>query len=390
MKTKRSAKELLLSPYIFLIFLIPPIVVVTLRSTGHNSHTLDVLLVNNGLLLCYLCFRLNLLLRRRFAPLQYAPDPQPPHGVKVPVPRFLLKERLERTGYRFDASGRYGEKKSVGFDGMILAHAALILLLGFGMYDNLRQLDGTILLGVGEPLKLYEPKAYGILTEGPLASVRETGMKLQIRKQQLPSPEWPAGASEALLLSPEGKELQQGMIAPGHPMRQGGFVINMNRLLYDAWVVITTAKNEVLYTGFVKLLPAGGKRGGYSHYGEFGDQFLKVAGRVWIDPPRKAIRVEASRRGRKIVDTELLLWGGNRKEQDGYVVKFEGLGEWSELHVTRYRHRWALVTGVGLALLGFALRLLFPTKRVRLDDEGSGTMLHACDKKLISRTVQNA
>lgn len=376
MKRKISAKKLLLSPFTFLLFLVLPLAVVALRRAGQTEHTLDILLVNNGLLLCYLCARFILLLRRRPAPLRYDADLPPRRRfVEVPVPFPLLRERLEREGYRFDAAGRYAEKREIGFDGSLLAHAALILLLCFGMYDNLRQLDGTVLLGVGEPIKLYEKKAYGVLTEGLLASVRETGMQLQIRKQQLPSIEWPAGATDALLFSSENKELQQGVIAPGRPMRQDGFVINMNRLVYDAWVVVTTSKNLIVYSNFVKLLPVKGGAKAYSHYGEFADPSLDVSGKVWLDPSRKAIRVETTRAGKKIVDTELLLWGGNRKEQGGYVAKFEGLGQWSELHVTRHRHKWALAAGGAIALVGFLLRLLFRPKRVWIEKVENGTLL---------------
>lgn len=390
MKKKRSAKEVMLSPLTFLTFLFLPFAVVLLRRAGHTAHTLDLLLVNNGLLLCYLCVRCRFLFRRRSAPWRYDPDPLPRQGlVAVPVPAALVRDRLEREGYRFDPAGRYGEKRDAGFDGMLLAHAALILLLAFGMYDNLRQLDGTILLGVGEPIKLYEKKAYGILTEGPLASVAEIGMKLQIRGQQLPSPEWPEGVAEAVLLSREDRELRQGTIAPGRPLRQGGFLVNMNRMVYDAWVVVTTSDNLVVYTGFVKLLPIKGGGGAYSHYGEFADPSLKVSGKVWIDPPRKAIRVETLRKGEKIVDTELLLWGGNRKEQGGYVAKFEGLGEWSEIHVTRQRHRWALLGGASLALLGFLVRLLFPPRRVWVEEHEQGALFAGTDRKLLSAISRN-
>jgi len=385
-KISTATGRLLRSPLAFLLFLIIPLAVVMLRVAGRNAHTLDLLLANNALLLAYLAARLYLLLKRRSAPLRYgAGSFLPRRSARIPLPVDSLREQLEREGFSFDASGAYGEQRDRGYAGSLLAHAALILLLAFGMYDNLRQLDGTILLGVGEPLKLYEKGSYGVLVEGVLASAAEAQMKLQIKKQILPCPEWPAGATEVVLLSPRDKELQRGVIAPGAPMRQGGCTVYMNRFVYDAWVVVTTSDNLIVFTNFVKLLPRTGRQGVYSHYGEFGDPALKVAGSVWLDPRRKALKVETKRDGKKIVDTELLLWGGNKKERDGYVARFEGLGQWSEIHFTRDRHKEGLLAGGCLALLGLVWRLAYRPRRVWIESHGDGSQVRTTDPGVLAR-----
>ena len=389
MKTKPKSltpARLLQSPLIFLLFLIIPLVVVLLRIGGRNAHTLDLLLANNALLLVYVGARLRLLLKNRSGSLRYGAVPYfPRRSTQAAIPVASLREQLQREGFQFDAAGSYAEQRDRGYAGSLLAHGALAVLLAFGLYDNLRQLDGTVLLGVGEPLKLYEKRSYGVLVEGPLASVAQAELKLQIKRQILPCREWPAGATEVVLWSPQDKELQRGLIAPGAPMRHGEVDIHMNRLLYDAWVVVTTSKNLIVFTNFVKLLPKAGEPGGYSHYGEFGDPFLKVAGSLWLDPERKALKVATTRQGEKIGDTELLLWGGNKKEQGGYVAKFEGLGQWSELHVTRHRHKGALAVGGGLVLLGLLLRLVWWPKRVWIEEEGSGSLVSSTNGKLLAR-----
>lgn len=384
-----SIIRLLRSPLTFLVFLIIPLAVVLLRSAGRNAHTLDLLLANNALLLVYASARLYLLAKSWAGPIRYGSQPFfPRRSAHTPLPPGPLRQRLEHAGFVFDAAGSYAEKRDRGHAGTVLAHAALILLLAFGMYDNLRQVDGTILLGVGEPLKLYDRGSYGLLNEGLLASVSEAELKLQIKRQMLPDPTWPAGATEVALLSPQDRELQRGVIAPGAPMRQGAFTLHMNRLVYDAWVVVTTSDNLLVFTNFVKLLPRSGGPEGFSHFGDFADPSLKVTGSVWLDPQRRALRVETTRQGKRIVDTELLLWGGNnQKERDGYVTKFQGLGQWSEIHVTRQRHKGVLVAGVCLVLAGLVWRLLHRPMRVWVERDGEGSLVGSTNGKIMA-TVQ--
>ena len=376
--------RLLRSPLTFLLFLIIPLAVVLLRSVGRNEHTLDLLLVNNALLLIYLLARLCLLARNWSNPIRYGTASfLPRRSVRSDLPAAELRLQMEREGYRFDEGGGYAEKRDPGHAGTLLAHGALVLLLVFGMYDNLRQLDGTILLGVGEPLALYEKESYGILVQGPLASTAEADMKLQVKRQMLPEQRWPAGATEVALLSRRDEELQHGVIAPGSPMRQGSFTLRMNRLVYDAWVVVTTSDNLLVFTNFVKLLPRADGKGGYSHYGEFADPSLQVTGTVWLDPQKREIKVETVRQGKKIVDTSLLLWGGNQKEQGGYVTKFQGLGQWSEIHVTRQRHKGMLALGGCLALAGLVWRLIYRPRRVWIESDGEETVVRSTSGKLL-------
>lgn len=376
--------KILRSPLTFPVFLIIPLAVVILRASGRIAHTLDLLLVNNALLLAYLGARLYLYLSKFSENIRYGTGSLfPRKSVNVDLDSAAVRERLEREGFSFNAAGAYGERRDRGYLGTVLVHAGLLLLLLFGLYDNLRQLDGTILLGVGEPLKLYEKGSYGVLVNGLLASPADAEMKLQIKRQILPSAEWPAGATEVVLLSKDDRELQRGIIAPGRPMRQGTFDIYMNRFLYDAWVVVTTKNNLIIFTNFVKLLPMKEKQGAYTHYGDFRDESLKVKGAVWIDPEKKAIKVETSREGKRIVDTELILWGGNRKEQGDYVARFEGLGQWSELHVTRHRHRGMLVAGLFIVAAGLALRVLYRPMRVWIESEGDATLVRTTSRGVL-------
>jgi hypothetical protein len=373
------------SPLFFGVFLIIPLMFILQRSSGGSSLPPITLLINNLLCFAWLLASLIIDLRRLRSEMRYGSKAL----FRGQVTTFIcghdrLYEQLGRAGYQLDETGYYGEKPDHGYWGRIILLSGLSFALLVGTYDNFRQFSGTILLGVGEPLKLFEAKSYGILTKGAMASFSELPVKLQITRQILPDGDFPKGATVIALRDRDGKELQRATITPGTPLRIGSFDILMARFVYDAWLVVTTTSNHIVFTNFVKLLPLNQPQAGYSFYGEINDKsFEKVTGEAWLRPRDKAIKVALDYKGTRIVDTELFLWGANKKELDGYIAKFEGLGQWSEIHVVRRRHKGGLLAGAAIALTGIVVRLLWRPRRVWLEPGPKGIALRTTDAKLL-------
>ncbi|ACM18431.1 ResB-like family cytochrome c biogenesis protein, putative [Geotalea daltonii FRC-32] len=373
------------SPLAFGVFLIIPLVVVLQRISGGSSISPIILLINNLLCLAWLLARLFIDVRRFRSGKRYGSEALfRGRAATVPFGREQLREHLVRTGYILDESGRYGERPDRGYWGRLLLLTGLSFTLLVGTYDNVRQFSGTILLGVGGPLKLFEASSYGILTKGALSSFDELPVKLQITRQILPDGKYPKGATDIVICDPDGKELQRATIRPGSPLSIGAFEIHMARFLFDAWLVVTTTSNHIVFTNFVKLLPLDKPKEGYTFHGEIDDDhFEKVKGEVWLRPQDKAMKVAVDYKGSRIVDTELFLWGENKKESAGYVAKLEGLGQWSEIHVTRRRHKSALFAGVWTALLGLLIRLSWRPRRVWITETPDGISLRTTDAKVL-------
>jgi hypothetical protein len=280
--------KLLRSPLLALVFLVVPLVAFGQRFLGLPlPASFDVLLANNALLLLWLGARLvSVYLWRipwaiRYGPVKFL---RVRKTGEVSLGSESVRERLVGAGYVFDRDGSYGEKKDRGFWGALLLHAGLVFVFAFGTYDNLVQLSGTILHGVGQPAPLYEENYYAEFAKGPLAKTEELDIEFQIKKQHLPSVEWPGGATEAALLSKEGDELRRATISPGNPISIGGDMkIHMSGIVFDVWVVVQRDRdNMILYTGWTRLLPLKEKLEEYTYYGAINERsFPKVEGGVY-------------------------------------------------------------------------------------------------------------
>lgn len=381
--------KLLRSPLLALVFLVVPLMAVGQRLFGLPLPlSFDALLVNNALFLLWLGARLvSVYLWRARRAVRYGPRKLlKAKGDAVPAERGPVRERLEGEGYVFDQSGAYAEKKDWGYWGALVAHAGLVLTLAFGTYDNLTHFSGTILLGVGQPVPLYLENSYAEFAKGPLAKTEELDVKFQIKKQHLPSGEWPRGATEAALLSKEGDELRAVTISPGNPISIGGDTkIHMAGIVFDVWVVVQRARdNLILYTGWTRLHPLEEKMEEYTYYGAINEwRFSKVEGELWYDPYNVKLKFQAKKEGKEISDVVLGLGAEAEKEHEGYRIKFNGIGKWSEIHVARERHKGMLVAGGVIAVLGLLTRISFGQKRVWLEDRDGGTLVRSTDRKAV-------
>lgn len=378
------------SPWVFSCFLLIPLFVVILRIARLPFPGTNLLLANNLLLLVYLATRLVLLLRGGVSILRYREDAfRPRRGATVPIGTGAARRALEEAGYRFNVGGTYGERRDAGYWGTVLMHGGLVLLLAFGSYDNTHLFSGSVLLGVGEPLPLYEKGVYGFWSKGLLTSYDDIAMKLQIKERLLPSSEHPEGATGIVLLSRDGRELQRGIIDPGRPMSQGNYNVLMTRFVYDCWVVVTATGNLVVYTDWLKLLPRADASGVYSHYCEFTTPDARITGRAWFDQYKDRLRVQMDKDRRRIVDVVLGMGPEYRKEAGGYVTTLQGVGKWTEFRVVRKRHVPFLIAGGVIALVGLLVRVVFRSRRVWLEAEGSGSTVRATDGRVLRTLVSH-
>jgi hypothetical protein len=368
--TPAAIKKLMLtSPWFLLIFLVIPFyIVVGIKLHLHVSG--DLLLANNACFLLLVAVRLIWYALRLGRDIRYGADYRPPRNLDTLVRPIETKPELAAAGYRFDAQGSYGEKRDLGFPGTTLLYAGLLLLLFFGTYDYLREYSIMVRTGVGEPMPLDGKGLAGQFEAGGLAATSSLP-QLQVKSQILPNAQWPQGATEIALIDKDHKELATGTIAPGKPFRYGGLDFHMIRFIFDTLIVIREGKS-IVYESFVKLLPLPVKKGEFSYFGGLANKDSgAVKGGAWLNPEKRSVLVEATLDGKKLVDTQLELWGENKKVQGKYLASLEGIAQWSEIRVARGRHRSMLMIGAALALLGVVMRLVFRPKRVWLNERSA-------------------
>lgn len=374
----------LTTPWIFPLFLLIPLLVIVLRILRFPFPGTNLLLANNLLLLVYLVVRLAALLRRAAKPHRYGEESwQPRQGVTIPLTPDAARKVMEIGGYRFNGAETYGEKRDVGFWGTVLVHVGLIILLGFGSYDNTHLFTGSFLHGVGKPVPLYDKNTYGFWSKGLLTSYSDIDMKLRVKERFLPSSRYPQGAAEVILLDRDDRELQHGIVDPQRPMSQGRYNICMTRFVYDAWVVVTSTGNLVVFTDWVKLLPRPDTSGTYTHYNDFTSRDGKLAWRAWFDQNSDRMRFQIDKDGRRIVDVVLGMGSEARKETGGFVASLQGIGKWTEFRIIRKRHVPVLIAGGVIALAGLLIRLAFRPRRVWIDVEGTSSVIRSTDGSLL-------
>ena len=385
--SSRAATLLFNSPYSLLIFLvIPAYTIIGLRLGMSVSG--DLLLVNNGCMMACVALRAFRYVTKLRRGIRYGADFRQPESVST-LDRSLagLKSELDSAGYCFDTDGRYGEKRDIGYVGTTLLYCGLLILLLFGSYDYMREYSVMARLGVGEPISLDKSGLLGAIEAGNLASLDKLP-QLQVRKQTLPNEQWPQGATEIALLTKDRKELATATIAPGKPFRYGGLDYHMTRFLFDSLIVIREG-NLIVYDSFIKFLPLQQKKDVYSYVTSLRNpQFPDISGTAWLNPEKKAVRIEMKRADKNIIDIEVELWGKNKKEQGPYIASIEGLAHWSEIRVARGRHRVMLMIGAVLFLCGGITRLMFRSQRVWLEEAAEGCRVRVVGgetKKLVGQ-----
>jgi hypothetical protein len=370
-------KYLLFSPWFLLVFLLLPLAVI-LSLTFH----LHIPLVGLGsMLVNNICFaliagcRFVWYLSRWGKTIRYgAALRRPKRTEEAPMTASAARGILSAGAFRFAAGGGYGEKRDFGYLGTTILYGGLALLLAVGCWDNLTQFSGTLFDAVGPSTKLSQLDSYRTLDKGALAGNPVTLPRIQLLSQALPDNSYPKGATE-IALTPESGQTVTTLLVPGAPLHYGAYDISMSKLVFEPEIIIKTKDGRTtLFDGLVQLDPLVQKRGDFSFYGIF--QGSEVVGGAYYQPEKSVLMVVITRNGKREV-SEMRFSVDQQVVSGDYLLSCAKMGQWSELHVVRQRHKVLLFLGGGLALLGLILRVAFRPQRVWLEDAGGNCLVTA-------------
>lgn len=382
MKAESKLSRLVfVSPWSLLIFLVIPILVI-LSITLHVRIPLagPTALVANNICFAILsaCRLLHYLSRTRKTIRYGAFCRRPRQNVALSMAAAQVRAVLGRSGYSFVTDGSYGEKRDLGYLGTTVMYGGLLILLAVGSWDNLRQFSGVLLDGMGPATSLNKPGSYRRITKGPWPADTGSLPRLQILKQHLPDDTYPKGATEVSLITDDGKE-QSFFLRPGDPLRYGAFDIRMEKLVFEPQIVIKDSESkQTLYDAFVRLDPLVQKRGVYSFYGLF--QGYNLGGGVYYQPEKSTMMVVISRGAKKVV-TDMTFQVDQQVVQGDYILSCAKMGQWSEIHVIRRRHKGVLAFGGVLAVIGLLLRIAIRPRRVWLEEAAEGCVIWSSGKE---------
>ncbi|HZV82921.1 MAG TPA: hypothetical protein VFF53_12215 [Geobacteraceae bacterium] len=279
---------------------------------------------------------------------------------------------LARSGYSFDTEGSYGEKRDLGYLGTTVLYGGLFILLSVGSWDNLRQFSGVLLDGIGTATDLNKIKSYRSITKGALAATPKSLPMMQITNQHLPDSTYPMGATEVVLYQEDEKPLTY-LLKPRDPVSYGDYDIYMAKLVFEPQILIKRSDiDKPLFDSIVTLNPLVQKRGVYSFYGLF--QGYNLGGGVYYQPEKSSLLVVVSRNDKKVV-TEMAFQVDQEVEQGDFIISCTKMGQWSEIHVVRRRHKGVLIIGGIVALMGLLLRIAVRPQRVWLEETSEGCRL---------------
>jgi hypothetical protein len=387
-QSHRVRNLLLRSPYFILIFLVVPAGTIVCNQF-HIPYPVNLLFISNVGFLLTLFLRFVWCLVKMRVAIRYDAAQKPrSSAISMEHSAGQVRTGLEGAGFRFDQSGRYGEKTDLGFPGLVLLYGGLLTALLLGTYDHLAQFTAAVRATSGVPLALNNPEKYRNEIIGSFSSYKSLPLLL-VKRQMLPDKAWPDGAAEIALYSDEGEELTSKVIAVGRSFRYGGYEYILTRFTYDAVLSILTTTNHPQYRNYVALTPVKGNMGPFTHYGSLeknlDPQFAAIAGDAWFSPKDNLLKVKATRDGKPIIDTELTLRGADRKVQGEYMVFFEGLVSWCEMRVFRTRHLLFIGIGAAVALLGGVFRVIFRPQRIWLEEASGG----GCRVWAVGRETKN-
>lgn len=383
MKSESKLSRLVfVSPWTLLLFLVIPLLVILsikLRLPMVGSTT--PLLVNNICFAFFAAGRLLYYLARFKKSVRYGTaSGKPRQSMFLTSPVDAVRTTLEKAGYSFDADGNYCEKRDSGYLGTTLMYAGLLILLSIGSWDNLRQFSGVLLDGMGPSTSLNKVESYRRISKGPLAASPDSLPRMQIISQSLPDSTHPKGATEIALTAEDGKTLRFTLV-PGIPVRSGAFDISMAKLVFQPQIVIKSRDNVVLFNELVTLDPLVQKRGVYSFYGLFQGPIL--GGGVYYQPEKSMLMVVISRGDEKVV-TDLAFQVDQQVEKGDYILSCAKMGQWSEIHVIRRRHKELLVLGSVIAACGLLLRIAIRPQRIWLEAAPDGCVIWPSNKKSLT------
>jgi len=386
MKAESTLSRLILvSPWSLLIFLVIPLLVilsVTLNMRLPLVGSTTPLLVNNVCFAFFVACRLLRYLAGMRKSVRYGSACcRPRRSIALPAPVAEVRAQLGKAGYSFEADGRYCEHRDIGYLGTTFMYGGLFILLSVGCWDNLRQFSGVLLDGIGPATSLNRVGSYLRINKGPLAASPDSLPKMQITSQSLPDSTYPKGSTEVVLTAEDGNT-QKVTLIPGEPVSYGAFDISMAKLVFHPQIVIKDRDSGIILSDqFVTLDPLVQKRGVYSFYGLFQGPIL--GGGVYYQPERNMLMVVISRGDEKVV-TDLAFQVDQQVVKGNYILSCAKMGQWSEIHVVRRRHKGLLMAGGIIAVIGLFLRIAIRPQRVWLEEAAEGTMVWSSGKETMN------
>ena len=360
------------SPWTLLLFLVIPCTVILSFTLNVRLPLADPahLLGNNILCAFFVALRFIRYLFVYGKKLRYSVGSGRPRreGMKLSVTAVEARRLLTHDGYTFTPDGGYGEKRDLGYPGTILLYGGLLIVLAVGSWDNLCKFSGVLLDGMGPGTDLNSPKSYNSLNRGPLTPKLDSLPQLVITGQTLPDGRYPRGSTDIILVGEDGAGVKHRLI-PREPVRCGDYDLYMAKLVFQPELVIKSRDSQVLYDNLVSLDPLVEKRGDFSFYGAYVGNGL--VGGVYYQPERSQLMVVVTRNGHRVV-TDLQFQVDQQVVQGEYIVSCAKMGQWSEIHVVRRRHKNLLRLGGFLAFAGLLMRVGIRAQRVWLQESGEG------------------
>ncbi len=377
----KPLRLLLTSPWVLLFFLVIPVAVI-LSLAFHRqlpSVAPSLLLANN--ICCSLLVAVRLLRYLAFMGRKIRYGACSGHsrrgGMELTRTPGEIRSLLPASGYYVTPDGLYGEKHDAGYAGTIILYGGLLLLLAVGSWDNLYNFSGVLLDGMGPATDLNSLESYRSIGRGPLAAKPGSLPRMVINKQYLPDSTYPRGATDVSLLSGDGS-VQQHRLVPREPVRCGEYDLFMAKLVFQPELVIKSRDSKVLFDSLVTLDPLVQKRGDFGFYGPYVGNDL--VGGVYYQPEKSLLMVVITRNGQRIV-TDLKFQVDQQVEQGEYILSCAKMGQWSEIHLIRRRHKKLLMFGGFLALAALILRLAVRPERLWLEESPGGCRAWCSGKK---------
>ena len=227
-----------------------------------------------------------------------------------------------------------------------------------------------------------------MLSEGMLSS--SSGLpKLEVTKQIFANSTYKKGASDITIWPKNGsKPIRTMIVGAGDPFQYKGYDIYLSKQLVDVSLSIKSSsdRNKVVFYDSVKLSPLWKKEGDYSMYGTF-RTMDGHDGEAFFNPDNNTFKFTLTREGKKMLNSEYVLYQYREKVIGEYVMSLEALGNWSEIHVVHRRHMEMIWIGGIIALFGLLMRIAFRTQRVWIEatDDGCSVWTIGSEaKKLVS------
>jgi hypothetical protein len=347
-----------------IFFVIPLLVVLSVSLHVHLplTNTEYPLLYNNACFTLFVALRFLYYLQRITRAIRYGScTGAPRQSINIARPAGSARSLLASSGYVFNSSGNYGEKRDSGYLGTMILYAGLFVVLLTGTWDNMFQYSGTLLDSIGASTDLNRIEAYRHLTTGRMTRKPSTLPKIKIVKQYIPDATYPRGAAEIALISADGKE-QTILLKASDTYRAGAYDIYMSKMVYEPRIVITIDNATPVFNGQITLNQMAAKENGIVFYGTFVEGLLD--GNVYYQPENSRLRVVVHQGNVQLLDTELIFQVDRLSRSGNFSIMCEKMGAWSEIHVVHRRHMNIIWLGGIVALIGLLMRIAIRPQRV--------------------------